>query len=500
MELQAEHAVSHIHQRRAGVLLDHAAGALQIRQHDDPGPLLERLIAMGAEVEVFRSGAAAGVGGAIERGGSAGQHLLHTRRQRAALAYDALRGGRKIERIPQLERPQLVGIAPAHGAIDLDDAVRNFGDHSGGVHHVIAEQLPEQRSSAVRRRDLRCTDQGAQPLAQVFDIPGRFDRRKFGLLRRMVFQRLPVDGVNFFGRADPLVEALAGLIAEPAALDHAAHELGQHEALAPRIAGNRFVEIASHMGPYVQADDVHQAEAGAVGKPDQRAGERVHFFDRVIVLHGYFLDRAAEEASNAVGDEVRRILTADYALAQVNVAETGNGFQQRGIGGRAGNHFDQMQIARWIEEVRAQEMAPQLFPESFGDACQRNAAGVAGEDRARRAHRFDFLQHVALDVEVLGDGLEDPVAVANGAEVILEVTGLNEGCRGRSEERGGFLLHGGVEALQRRRIAVGLTRHDDIEKKSGHAGVGEVRRNPRSHGSCAQDGYTSKWFHVLRRV
>src|SRR5438034_2272054 len=43
-------SISHIHQRRAGVLLHHAAGTLQIRQHDDPGPLLQRLIAIGAEV------------------------------------------------------------------------------------------------------------------------------------------------------------------------------------------------------------------------------------------------------------------------------------------------------------------------------------------------------------------------------------------------------------------------------------------------------------------
>ena len=182
----------------------------------------------------------------------------------------------------------------------------------------------------------------------------------------------------------------------------------------------------------------------------------------------------------------------------MNIAEAGNEFQQRGVGGRAGNYLDQVQIARRIKEVRAQEMAPQLFPESLGDTGQWNAAGVAGEDRAGRAHRFDFRQQMALDVEVLSDCFEDPVAVANGAEVILEIAGLNEAGRGRSEERGGFLLHGGIEALHRRRIAVGLTRHDDIEKKSGHAGVGEVRRNPRPHGSCAQDGYSSKWFHVLR--
>src|SRR2546426_9998858 len=40
-------------------------------------------------------------------------------------------------------------------------------------------------------------------------------------------------------------------------------------------------------------------------QPDERTRERVHFFDGVIIVHGDLLDRAAEEAADAVGDEVR---------------------------------------------------------------------------------------------------------------------------------------------------------------------------------------------------
>ncbi len=80
------------------------------------------------------------------------------------------------------------------------------------------------------------------------------------------------------------------------------------------------------------------------------------------------MDGRAEEAAEAVGDKVRRILARHHALAQMQVAEFGDPMEDLGRGLRAGNHFHQVQIARRIEEVRAQKMLAKFGAEAFGDA------------------------------------------------------------------------------------------------------------------------------------
>ena len=95
------------------------------------------------------------------------------------------------------------------------------------------------------------------------------------------------------------------------------------------------------------------------------------------MLHG-----AAEETADAIGNEVGRILARHHALAQMPVGEIGDAFVNRGLRLGTGDHFEQMQIAGRIEEVRSQEILAELAGESFGDTHQRNAAGVSGEDGA----------------------------------------------------------------------------------------------------------------------
>ena len=105
-----------------------------------------------------------------------------------------------------------------------------------------------------------------------------------------------------------LVEALAALFAQPAALHHLPHNLRDGVEFARRIIGRRLVEIAQHVHPYVEAYDIDQSEAGAFGQADQRAGERVHFFHRETELPGELRHLGAPEAADAVADEIRRVL------------------------------------------------------------------------------------------------------------------------------------------------------------------------------------------------
>src|SRR5262245_12499388 len=134
----------------------------------------------------------------------------------------------------------------------------------------------------------------------------------------MILEGFPVDRVDLFGRPHPLVEALACLVPQPAALDHLLHEFRYDESVAPRIARNRVLEIARDVSPYIQPHDVQQAITGAVGKADQRPGERVDFFDRVLVFYRDPLDRSPEEAADPVGDEVGCVLTTNNSFAQMN--------------------------------------------------------------------------------------------------------------------------------------------------------------------------------------
>jgi hypothetical protein len=76
--------------------------------------------------------------------------------------------------------------------------------------------------------------------------------------------------------------------------------------------------------PDVESHDIEQAVAGAFGKPDQRPGERVHFLDGEIVFDGQALNGGTEESADSVGDEVRRVLAGNDALAEMAVAEIGD--------------------------------------------------------------------------------------------------------------------------------------------------------------------------------
>ncbi len=126
--------------------------------------------------------------------------------------------------------------------------------------------------------------------------------------------------------------------------------------------------------------------------------------------------------------------------------------------------LEQMQIARRIEEVCSEEMLAEFGGESFGDAGERNPAGVGGEDGAGLA-RLDYLvEQTALDFKVLSDGFEDPIAIFDLAQVIVEVTGGDERFGFGCKECGGLLFQNGVQPREGRGIAIGLIGNNDIEQ------------------------------------
>ena len=91
--------------------------------------------------------------------------------------------------------------------------------------------------------------------------------------------------ISFFALADALVEALAGLLAEPSALDHLLLKSAAQEALAPRIVRHGVDTDSSPTYAHTSSPTISSRRKLALfGKPDQRTGERVHFFDGVIAF------------------------------------------------------------------------------------------------------------------------------------------------------------------------------------------------------------------------
>ena len=265
----------------------------------------------------------------------------------------------------------------------------------------------------------------------------------------MIFERLPIDGVDhaILTFANALIKSLAGFFAEPAVLDHFLLKVGGQETVAPGIVRNRFIKVAPNVSPDVETDDIEQTEAGAIGKPNERARERVHFFDREIVFDRIFRNRAAEETSDAIGDEIRRIFAGNDAFAQPPIGEVPHEIEYFVAGTRAGNHFHQVQVTRRIEEVRAQKVAAEFSRETFRDLSERDTAGVGGEDRVRFANLVDAAPKGALDFEIFGDRFDDPVAVCDVAEIVFEVTWRDQFFGGLDKERARFLFFGMLDAF-----------------------------------------------------
>ena len=155
-----------------------------------------------------------------------------------------------------------------------------------------------------------------------------------------------------------------------------------------------------------------------------------------------------------------------------------------------------MQIARRIEEVRAQKMAAELRRRSLREIWASGMPLVLVE-RIEPGVRSaaDLAEQVALDLQILGDRFDDPVAAAKSPRSSSKLPGVIRLAASR-EEGAGLLLRGGLDPLQSRRVAVRLIGQNDVEQERREAGIGEVGRDPRPHGSGAKNRHTAKWFHL----
>jgi hypothetical protein len=116
-----------------------------------------------------------------------------------------------------------------------------------------------------------------------------------------------------------------------------------------------------------------------------------------------------------------------------------------------------------------------------------DAAGVGGDERAGRAVLLHVGQHLLLDVEPLHHHLDDPVAVLDLRQVIVEVAGADAlGEAGIVQRRRTALDRGGegvVHDLVARTFLGG-----NVEQQHFGAGVGEVAGDAAAHDAATEYG------------
>ena len=194
---------------------------------------------------------------------------------------------------------------------------------------------------------------------------------------------------------------------------------------------------------------------------------------------------------------------ADDAFAEALIAKFGEGVEHVGVSAWAGDQFDELHVARRVEEVRAGEVLLKIGRAACGDFVHGDAGGVGGDEGAGAADGFEAGEQGALDVEIFGDGFEDPVSFGAKGEVVGEVAGRDE-TRGFGREEGcGARFFRGVESgrdnattdLWRIESEVFLLflrregRGSYVEQEARQAGVGEVRGDAGAHGTGAEHGY-----------
>src|SRR5690606_21413660 len=111
----------------------------------------------------------------------------------------------------------------------------------------------------------------------------------------------------------------------------------------------------------IYADEIEEAKSTRLRPADGWTGERIDLFDRVAVFeHRPDGDERAVGA-DAIGDEVRAVFGDDDAFAQSLVQKSMNRARDFRCGPLRADEFDQMQVARRIEEVRAEKVGAEIF-------------------------------------------------------------------------------------------------------------------------------------------
>ncbi len=389
--------------------------------------------------------------------------------------------------------------------VDVDDVVGDLGDAVARVLGHAGEEFEQELRAFVvaEMHDLQLLIEGARIAHGARASEARFHRRaivhRFGVYAKndaLAFF------VAFFGG---LIETGTRLVAQQAFLDHRVEPGGAAHDVAPLVVRTAVIHIAHHLLQRIQADQVRCTECGRTGMADGGTGQRVHFLDAESRFHHLMHHILHGEGDDAVGHKVGRVLRVHNALAQYVLAKFRDGFHHFRFGVGRGNQLEQLQIARRIEKVRAQEVGRHLFVHTFGHGRNQDAARVRADDTAGLAMLRNVGKNLFLDVKPFDNDFDDPIAIRDFRHIVLEIADLDH-VQVRLDVQGGWF---GLEQrrLGCRRNAVSLflvafvgfrqVRGYNIQHDAGDTAVGQVPGNSRAHDARTQYCDTFNFPHRI---
>ena len=205
------------------------------------------------------------------------------------------------------------------------------------------------------------------------------------------------------------------------------------------------------------------------------------------------------ENADAVGDEVGRVLGADDALAQRRRQEGLELIEEQRLGGVLRDQLDQMHVARGIEKMDTAEPRPQVSRAGLRQRVDRQAGGVAREDRLRADMRRDLLVKRLFPIHALGYRLDHEVASGEQREMLVVVCRRDAGGAVLCRQRRGLELLQVLDRFLRDAVRIALLGRK-IEQQRRNAGVGEVRGDLRAHDARTEDGGLANEDARLRHV
>ena len=119
---------------------------------------------------------------------------------------------------------------------------------------------------------------------------------------------------------------------------------------------NGWRQVVAHVFPDIDPNQVNQAKSSCLGAAQRRARDRIHLINGISILKDIVQCEGPSPKAQTIGDEIGGIFAQHNALAQAILTKTTD--QLHHLGQRFGGRDDlqQLQVARRVEKVSAQEM------------------------------------------------------------------------------------------------------------------------------------------------
>ena len=138
---------------------------------------------------------------------------------------------------------------------------------------------------------------------------------------------------------------------------------------------------------------------------------------------------------------------------------------------------------------------------AFDEVRERDRRGVGRDCRVRSAVRLDPGVERLLEVKPLDDRLDDPVALGQPGQIVVDIAGLDQPGRAAPHEWSRIGLEHFLDRTARDRAAIGRVPHD-IKQQHRHPGIGHLRGDPGPHraGPDHRDLADRGWAARARRA